>query len=41
MDKLYLQLKLGPGNAWMIARPRRKSRDDTQPSATMYLKFMS
>lgn len=32
-----VQLKFGPGNAWMIARPRRKSLGDTQPSVTIYL----
>jgi hypothetical protein len=31
------QLKFGPGKAWMMARPRRKSRGETQPSATTYL----
>ena len=30
------QLKPGPGKAWMTARPRRKSRDDTHPGATTY-----
>lgn len=33
-----LQLKLGPGNAWTTARPSRKSLEDTQPSATIYLR---
>jgi hypothetical protein len=32
-----IQLKFGPGNAWIMARPRRKSLGLTQPSATMYL----
>jgi hypothetical protein len=34
-----VQLKFGPGNAWMMARPSRKSRDETHPSATMYLYY--
>jgi hypothetical protein len=25
------KLKFGPGNAWMMANPMRKSREDTQP----------
>ena len=32
------QLKTGPGNACTIAKPNRKSRGDTHPSVTMYLK---
>ena len=32
-----LQLKFGPGKAWMMAKPSRKSREDTQPSSTTYL----
>lgn len=32
-----VQLEFGPGKGWMIARPRGKSRGDTQPSVTMYL----
>lgn len=30
------KLKFGPGNDWIIARPSRKSRGDTQPCVTMY-----
>ena len=36
-----LQLKLGPGNAWIRAKPSRKSRGDTHPSTTTYLKGIS
>ena len=36
-----VQLKFGPGKAWMMARPRRKSREETQPSATTYLELVS
>jgi hypothetical protein len=28
------KLKLGPGKAWIIAKPRRKSRGETQPGST-------
>lgn len=35
-EKGGLQLKLGPGKAWMMARPMRKSRDETQPGSTTY-----
>ena len=31
------QLKFGPGNAWIIANPSRKSLDETHPGATTYL----
>jgi hypothetical protein len=34
---VILQLKLGPGNDWTIAKPNKKSRGETQPSSTMYL----
>lgn len=34
---LNLQLKLGPGKDCMMAKPKRKSREDTHPSVTMYL----
>lgn len=32
-------MKFGPGKAWMMASPSRKSLVDTQPSATMYLQL--
>jgi hypothetical protein len=36
-EGLDLQLKLGPGKDCMMAKPKRKSREDTHPSVTMYL----
>lgn len=30
------KLKLGPGNAWMMASPMRKSREETHPGSTTY-----
>ena len=30
------KLKFGPGKAWMMARPSRKSRGETHPGSTTY-----